>query len=177
MRGIFQTPIFPQTMSRSRFQLIQRYLHFSDNNVAGTNEDPLYKIRTILDTVVNNFRTNYTQDRGISVDEVTRGWRVACDFVCITQAKSPSGASFVKESSNVIWLTPQKFAFPLNCSYCVKLYPPVSSQCSRRICNNRSHVSEMQMLRTDTQGQSNMALLKYTFFKLPSPLSQAFYCL
>ena len=30
-RGIFQTPIFPQTMSRNRFQLIQRYLHFNDN--------------------------------------------------------------------------------------------------------------------------------------------------
>jgi len=39
MRGIFQTPIFPQTMSRNRFQLIQRYLHFNDNAAAGTNED------------------------------------------------------------------------------------------------------------------------------------------
>ena len=44
-RGIFQTPIFSQTMSRNRFQLIQRYLHFNDNNVAGTNEHLLYKIR------------------------------------------------------------------------------------------------------------------------------------
>jgi len=50
-RGIFQTPIFPQIMSRNRFQLIQRYLHFNDNNVAGRNEDRLYKIRTILDIV------------------------------------------------------------------------------------------------------------------------------
>ena len=58
-RGIFQTPIFSQTMSRNRFQLIQRYLHFNDNNAAGTNEYRLYKIRTILDTVVNKFRTNY----------------------------------------------------------------------------------------------------------------------
>ena len=45
-RGIFQTPIFSQTMSRNRFQLIQRYLHFNDNNAAaGTNEDRLYEIR------------------------------------------------------------------------------------------------------------------------------------
>ena len=56
-RGIFQTPIFSQTMSRNRFQLIQRYLHFNDNNAAGTNEDHLYKIRIILDIVVNKFRT------------------------------------------------------------------------------------------------------------------------
>jgi len=68
MRGIFQTPIFPQTMSRNRFQLIQRYRHFNDNNAAGTNEDRLYKIRTILDIVVNNFRTNY-------IDEGMLGWR------------------------------------------------------------------------------------------------------
>jgi len=75
MRGIFRTPIFPQTMSRNRFQLIQRYLHFSDNNAAGTNEDCLYKIRTILDIVVNNFRTNYVPDREISLDEGMLGWR------------------------------------------------------------------------------------------------------
>ena len=49
-RGIFQTPIFSQTMSRNRFQLIQRYLHFNNSNAAGTNEDCLYKICTILNT-------------------------------------------------------------------------------------------------------------------------------
>jgi len=30
-------------MSRNRFQLIQRYLHFNENNAAGTNEDLLYR--------------------------------------------------------------------------------------------------------------------------------------
>jgi len=75
MRGIFQTPVFPQTMSRKRFQLIQRYLHFNDNNAAGTNEDCLYKIRTILDMAANNFRTNYVSDTEISLDEGMLGWR------------------------------------------------------------------------------------------------------
>ena len=73
-RGIFQTPIFSQTMSRNRFQLIQRYLYFSDNNAAGTNEDRLYKICTILDIVITNFRTNYIPDREISLDEGMLGW-------------------------------------------------------------------------------------------------------
>jgi len=50
-------------MSRNRFQLIQRYLHFNDNNAAGTKEYRLYKIRTILDIVVNNFRKNYPPGR------------------------------------------------------------------------------------------------------------------
>jgi len=75
MKGIFQTPIFPQTMSRNRFQLIQRYLHFNNNNAAGTNKDRLYKIHIILDIVVNNFRTNYIPDREISLDEGMLGWR------------------------------------------------------------------------------------------------------
>ena len=74
-RVIFQIPIFPQTMSRNRFQLIQSYLHFNDNNAAATNKDRLYKIRTILDNVVNNFRTNYMRDREISLDEGMLDWR------------------------------------------------------------------------------------------------------
>jgi len=73
-RGIFQTPVFPQTMARKRFQLFQKYLHFNDNNAAGTNEDRLYKIRTIFNAV-NNFRTNYIPDREISLDEGMLGWR------------------------------------------------------------------------------------------------------
>ena len=61
-------------MSRNRFQLIQRYLHFNDNNAAGTNKDHLYKIRTILDIAVNKFRTNYIPDREISLDEGMLVW-------------------------------------------------------------------------------------------------------
>jgi len=75
IRGIFQTLIFSQIMSRNRFQPIQRYLHFNDNNAAGTNEDCLYKIPTILDIVVNKFRTNYIPQREISLDEGMLGWR------------------------------------------------------------------------------------------------------
>ena len=62
-------------MSRNRFQLIQRYLHFNNNNAAGTNEDRFYKIRTILDIVVNSFRSNYIPDREISLDEGMLGWQ------------------------------------------------------------------------------------------------------
>jgi len=104
-RGIFQAPIFPQTMSRKRFQLIQKDLHFNDNNAAGTNEDRLYKIRTILDNVVNNFRTNHIPDREISLDEGMLGWRGLCDFLCITQAKLQSTAyySFIRKSVKFIF--------------------------------------------------------------------------
>jgi hypothetical protein len=58
-RGILLMPIFSQTMSRNRFQIIHRYLHFNDNTPIGTNEEHLYKIRPILDTVINNFKSDY----------------------------------------------------------------------------------------------------------------------
>jgi hypothetical protein len=41
----------------------------------GTNEDRLYKIRPILDTVVNNFKSNYIPEREISLDEGMLCWR------------------------------------------------------------------------------------------------------
>jgi hypothetical protein len=63
------------TMSKNRFQLIESYLLFNDSTAAGTNKDSLYKICTILDTVINNFRTNYMPDREISLDEGMLGWR------------------------------------------------------------------------------------------------------
>ena len=72
-----------ETMSRNRFQLIQRYLHFNDNNAAGTNEDHLYKIRKILDIVVNKFRPNYIPNREISLDEVMLGWRGRFSISCV----------------------------------------------------------------------------------------------
>jgi len=101
-RGIFQTTIFPQTMSMNRFQLIQRYLHFNDNNAAGTNEDRLHKICTILDIVVN-FRTNYIPDRKISLDEGMLGWHGRLQFRVYNPSKITKYGILVQmvcESSN-----------------------------------------------------------------------------
>jgi hypothetical protein len=41
---VLLTPIFSQTMSTNRFQIIHQYLHFNNNTAIGTNEDRLYKI-------------------------------------------------------------------------------------------------------------------------------------
>ena len=41
----------------------------------------MYKIHTILDIVVNKFRTNYIPDREISLDEGMLGWRGRFWFV------------------------------------------------------------------------------------------------
>jgi hypothetical protein len=62
------------TMSRNRFQIIHRYLHFN-NTAIETSEDRLYKILPILDTVFSNFKSNYIPDREISFDEGILIWR------------------------------------------------------------------------------------------------------
>jgi len=74
-------------MSRIRFQLIQRYLHFNDSNTAATNEDRLYKICTILDIVVNKFRTNYITDKEISPDEIMLSWQDHLQFRVYNRSK------------------------------------------------------------------------------------------
>jgi hypothetical protein len=70
----FTNTHFSQMMSRNRFQIIHRYLRFNDNTAIGINEDRLYNIRPILDTVVSNFKSNYIPEREISLDEGMRGW-------------------------------------------------------------------------------------------------------
>jgi hypothetical protein len=74
-RGILLTPIFSQTISRNIFQIIHRYQHFNDNAAVETSKDRLYKIRPVLDIVVNNLKCNYIPDREISLDESMLGWR------------------------------------------------------------------------------------------------------
>ena len=74
-RDILLTTILSQTTSRNRFQIIHRYLHFNDNTTIETSEDRLYKIRPILDTVFNNFKSNYIPDREISFDEGMLIWQ------------------------------------------------------------------------------------------------------
>ena len=47
----------------------------------------MYKICTILDTAVNNFRTNYIPDTEISLDEGMLGWRGRLRFCVYNSSK------------------------------------------------------------------------------------------
>jgi hypothetical protein len=78
-------------MPRNRFQIIHRYLHFNDSIAIGTNEDRLYKIRPILDTVVNNFKSDYIPEREISLDEGMLGWWGLLHFPIYNPAKIKYG--------------------------------------------------------------------------------------
>ena len=72
-RKILLTPFFGQTMTRDRFQLLLRYLHFSNNADAkprdDPNFDPLCKLRPFYNAVTSAFQRVFTPFRSISIDE------------------------------------------------------------------------------------------------------------
>lgn len=66
--GMLETPFFKKTMPRDRYIKIMSNLHFN-NNALDNGSDRLFKIRPILDSFAESFRTTYCPDEHISVDE------------------------------------------------------------------------------------------------------------
>jgi hypothetical protein len=60
---------FNSIMSRTRFEEISRYIHFSDNNAAGATKDRAWKIRPVLNTMAQTFKAGYVLGYRISLDE------------------------------------------------------------------------------------------------------------
>uniref|UniRef100_A0A8C1LIR4 PiggyBac transposable element-derived protein domain-containing protein n=1 Tax=Cyprinus carpio TaxID=7962 RepID=A0A8C1LIR4_CYPCA len=70
------TPYFNKVMPRNRFEIIWRFLHFSDNTTRPDNcTDRLYKIRPVLDHLVSKFRKMYQPKSNICIDEGMFLWR------------------------------------------------------------------------------------------------------
>uniref|UniRef100_A0A8C5PK49 PiggyBac transposable element-derived protein domain-containing protein n=1 Tax=Leptobrachium leishanense TaxID=445787 RepID=A0A8C5PK49_9ANUR len=70
---ICSTPIYPQSMSRRRYENILRFMHFSDNSLCPPREHPqfdrLYKICPLITHFAARFPEAYTPGRNICVDE------------------------------------------------------------------------------------------------------------
>ncbi len=71
---LLSTPIFGKHVSRKRFELIMRFMHFSDNSNPNTR-DKLYKVCPILDLVLSKFRELYQPAQNIAIDEGMLLWR------------------------------------------------------------------------------------------------------
>jgi len=65
---LFYNSTFPNTMSRNRYQIIHKFLHFADNAKID-NQDRLYKIRPIFEYLVDRFQQCYIPEKEISIDE------------------------------------------------------------------------------------------------------------
>ncbi|KAM3837991.1 piggyBac transposable element-derived protein 4-like [Diretmus argenteus] len=81
-----ETPYFRKTMSRNRYQLIWRFLHFSDNREFD-GSDRLHKVRLVLDLLLTKFREMYQPSQNISVDEGMLLWRGRLCFRVYSPAK------------------------------------------------------------------------------------------
>ena len=63
-----RNPMYNAFMSRNRYQIISRFLHFNDNKNDGKN-DRLFKIRPLLEYLINKFQEEKMPSQKISIDE------------------------------------------------------------------------------------------------------------
>ena len=81
---LFCTPIFSAIVSRNRFQLLLKFLHFNDNCQMPEPNDPsadkLFKLRPLLDHLFEKFQEVYVPARNISIDESLLLWKGRLSF-------------------------------------------------------------------------------------------------
>lgn len=73
------TPYFSKTMSRNRFQIIWRFLHYN-NNASQDVTDKMYKGRPVFDYTVEKFKEMYQPGQNICIDEGMMLWRGRVSF-------------------------------------------------------------------------------------------------
>ena len=72
----FSLSAFPQTMSRRRFEAIQKYFHsFNRRAVPKGNPDKLMIIRPVLEFILEKCRTLYIPTTNLSIDEGMLKWK------------------------------------------------------------------------------------------------------
>jgi hypothetical protein len=69
------TPVFSQTMSRNRFEAIWQAWHFNDNSQIKTDSSRLFKIETVYEYLLQKFRSVYSPEKELSLDEGMIPWR------------------------------------------------------------------------------------------------------
>lgn len=74
---LYNFPVFRNAMSRDKFLLILRALHFAENPPIGDPkpDDPLYKITPLFDLFHNRMKQIYYPSKELSLDESMLLWR------------------------------------------------------------------------------------------------------
>lgn len=108
-KRILSTPGFGDVISRNRFQLIMKFLHFSDNSSKANYQGPakLYKIFPVLSHLNCKFQNLYLPGQNISVNESLTLWKGHLSF---RQYLHPKSAKFgiktyelCESSSGYLW--------------------------------------------------------------------------
>ena len=81
----FRFPAITSILSRNRFQLILKFLHFNDNTNhiprGQVGHDKLFKLRPFLTMLITNFQQMFTPFKYISVDESMIGFKGRISFL------------------------------------------------------------------------------------------------
>jgi hypothetical protein len=75
---LLKSSIFNTVMPRNRYQSILQFLHFADNSLYNANDpnrDKLYKVRPVIDYLVNKFKSVYMPEQNISINEELLLWK------------------------------------------------------------------------------------------------------
>ena len=66
---LYADPFVPNLMTRERFELLYRFLHFTDNTAPHDDQDGLYKFTPLGDSIISRFQTVYKPGSEIVIDE------------------------------------------------------------------------------------------------------------
>lgn len=73
---LLHTKIFPSTMTGERFELLCKFLHFSNNEVTVPDiPKKLSKIHTIITHLIEKFQSAYVMSQNIALDESLLLWK------------------------------------------------------------------------------------------------------
>ena len=66
-RGVFHSHYYRAVMSRNRYQLIRKFIHFADNSKA--DGDRLFKVRKLINSLLERFQDSYWPSQNVAIDE------------------------------------------------------------------------------------------------------------
>ncbi|XP_050063343.1 piggyBac transposable element-derived protein 4-like [Aphis gossypii] len=79
LKIMYKNSVAKNIMSRNRFELILRFWHFSDNEQAPEN-DRIFKVRNLIQKIVNNFQNAMEPEEMMAVDETKVPFRGRLKF-------------------------------------------------------------------------------------------------
>jgi len=101
--------IFNSVMPQNRFQSILQFLHFADNRQFDPNDpdrDRLYKVRPVVEYLVNKSRTVYVPEDHISIDRELLLWKGHLAFkqyIAMKRARFGIKLFSLCETSGYLW--------------------------------------------------------------------------
>lgn len=88
-RGAINGGAFGEFMSLTRYLDIKSFFHVNNNDDPTDGNDPLHKLRPVLDTLGGTFRSSYTLGQSISIDEAMIPYKGSRNPVRIYMPKKP----------------------------------------------------------------------------------------